>query len=294
MFGYIRPVHKELLVKEDEFYKATYCGVCRAMKANTGALSNITLTYDSVFLALVRMAYIPDGELGASMRRCIAHPMKRKCMLNVNSATEYTARAMAILCHYKLLDDLKDRDSGHRAFVRVAKPVTGSARRRAALPELEASVAQGLEEISALEREGCPDPDRPATLFGKLLGQVFSYGLDGEARLVTQRVGYHLGRFIYCADAAEDYDKDRRSGSYNPYVLSYRGAELTEQNRQTIKCGLLLECEALEGAINLVPFANKITAENIVRNIIYLGLPNRISFLDGDRTKQDQAKGNIL
>ena len=107
MFGYVKPDIKELLVKEHEFYKSTYCGICRSMKKHTGGLSPITITYDSVFLALVRMAYIPDPELSSSMRRCIAHPAKKKCMLNDNSAIEYTARAFAILSYYKSLIALR-------------------------------------------------------------------------------------------------------------------------------------------------------------------------------------------
>ena len=80
MFGYVKPVRGELLVKEEEFYRATYCGICRSMKKHTGALSNVTLSYDSVFLALVRMLYIPDSDFGVEMRRCIAHPMKKRGM----------------------------------------------------------------------------------------------------------------------------------------------------------------------------------------------------------------------
>ena len=72
MFGYVKPVTAELLVKDYEFYRATYCGVCRAMKKHTGALSNVTLSYDSVLLALVRMLYVPDSDISAKMRRCIA------------------------------------------------------------------------------------------------------------------------------------------------------------------------------------------------------------------------------
>ena len=63
MFGYVKPVVGEMLVREHEFYKATYCGICRAMKKHTGALSNVTLSYDSVFLALMRMLYIPAPPL---------------------------------------------------------------------------------------------------------------------------------------------------------------------------------------------------------------------------------------
>ena len=68
MFGYVKPYHPELLVKDYEFYRATYCGICRSMKKHTGVLSNVTLSYDSVLLALVRMLYIPDSEIGAKAR----------------------------------------------------------------------------------------------------------------------------------------------------------------------------------------------------------------------------------
>jgi hypothetical protein len=77
LFGYVKPVPNELLVKEYEFYKATYCGVCRAMKHHTGFFSNVTLTYDSVLLALVRMLFVEDEKLSARRRRCVAHPLKK-------------------------------------------------------------------------------------------------------------------------------------------------------------------------------------------------------------------------
>ena len=71
MFGYVKPVTSELIVKDYEFYRAAYCGICRSMKKHTGALSNITLSYDSVLLALVRMLYVEDKEISAKMKRCI-------------------------------------------------------------------------------------------------------------------------------------------------------------------------------------------------------------------------------
>ena len=287
MFGYVKPDKAELLVKEYEFYRATYCGVCRAMKHNTGALSNATLSYDSVFLALTRMLYEPDGNIGAKPRRCIAHPMKKRPMLNENEALAYTAKAFSILTYYKLADDLHDEALGKRLVTGAARPITATAKRRAALPQLEEVVSDRLLRISELEAEQCSSVDNPATLFGELLGEVFAYGLPERERLVPYRLGYHLGRFIYAADAAEDYDKDRRSGSYNPFVLSSGGAELTRENKESIKCALLLECKSIEGALNLLPFGNRATIENILRNIIYLGLPKRIGFLDGDSVKEN-------
>ncbi len=292
MFGYVRPVKAELRVREYDFYRATYCGICRAMKAHTGLVSNVTLTYDSVFLALVRMLYIDGGDIGARMRRCVAHPLKKRPILDENEAVVYTARAFAILTYYKMRDDAHDEGGLRRLAVGAAMPIAHHAVSLSNIPELEEIVKRKLDEIEALERAKCNSVDAPAALFGELLGEIFSFGLEGDGRLVTYECGSALGRFIYAADAAEDYYKDRESGSYNPYVISYGGADLTEENRASVKCALILECKRLEAAVNLLPFENRETIESILRNVIYLGLVERIAFLDGDYSdKESRGKG---
>ncbi len=288
MFGYVKPVLSEMLVREHEFYKATYCGICRAMKKHTGVLSNITLSYDSVFLALVRMLYIPDCDFAAEKRRCIAHPAKKRPMLKENPALVYTARAFAVLTYYKLKDDLNDEKGIKRLGVNSVRPISSLANAKAKLDGLEKIAIDRLDKISALERERCESVDAPASLFGELLGEIFAFELPKEDRLVPYELGYHLGRFIYAADAAEDYEKDTLSGSYNPYVIMYGGNPLTEENKESIKCGLLLECKKIEAAVNLLPFGNRATIENIINNVIYLGLVKRIEFLDREKTGKEK------
>ena len=290
MFGYVKPVKAELLVREDEFYRATYCGICRAMKKHTGTLSNVTLSYDSVFLALVRMLYINDESFGVQMRRCVAHPSKKRGMLKENPAIEYTARAFAILTYYKMADDLHDEKLAKKLFVTLSRPIMSRAKKKAAITPLAEVIKLKLSEISRLEDEGCRSVDKPASLFGELLGEVFAFGLADSERLVPYECGYHLGRFIYSADAAEDYEKDRKSGAYNPYVLSYGEAELTEENKQSIKCALLLECKRIEAAANLLPYGTHATIENIINNTIYLGLVKRIEFLDKPAETKHQGE----
>jgi hypothetical protein len=177
-------------------------------------------------------------------------------------------------------NDLDDEKLLRRMAVGMARPVLSGAKRRAGEAELERIAKEKLSAISEHEKAGTPSVDLPAELFGELLGEIFASGLDGSDRRVCYEIGLHLGKFIYAADAAEDYDDDRRQGRYNPYVISYGGSDLTDENKQTIKCALLLEARKLEAAVNLVPFGNKVTVENIVRNIIYEGLPKRIEFLD--------------
>ena len=290
MFGYVKPVVGEMLVREHEFYKATYCGICRAMKKHTGVLSNVTLSYDSVFLALIRMLYIPDGDFKAEQRRCIAHPTKKRPMLKENSAIEYTARAFAVLTYYKLKDDLSDESGLKRVVVTAVRPIVATANKKADLEVLAEIVSDRLDRITSLEKNKCESVDKPASLFGELLGEMFAFDLSENEKLVPYQVGYHLGRFIYAADAAEDYEEDRKSGSYNPYVLLYNGNALTDENKQSIKCGLLLECKKIEAAVNLLPFGTRATIENIINNIIYLGLVKRIEFLDGNSEKSTKEK----
>ena len=286
MFGYVKPVPDELLVREYEFYKCTYCGICRSLKRHTGFFSNVNLSYDSVFLALVRMVYIPDCELCAKKCRCIAHPLKKKPMLCDNSATEYTARAFSLLTYHKLRDDIADEKIIKRILVRLMLPIFSRARKKAKMPELDAIISKKLGDIRELELARCESVDEPAMLFGELLGEVFSHGFDGEGKDALYECGYHLGKFIYAADAAEDYEKDAESGAYNPYVIAYGGAPLTQENRSNIRAALLIYCQGIEAAVNKMPFGNRSTLEEIIKNVIYLGLTKRIAFLEKDSSKK--------
>ncbi len=282
MFGYVRPCAEELLVKDHEFYKATYCGVCRSMRAHTGKLSAIGLSYDSVFLALARFCYTPEKDFSAERCRCIAHPFKKRCMLCENAALSYTARAFAILTYEKLLDDLKDEPFFRRLSRRLALPIFRRAKKKADLPDLAGFIHRKLDEIGGLEKNKTASVDLPANLFGELLGEVFAYRTEGDAAVILRSLGEHLGRFIYAADAAEDYERDRKSGNYNPYVLLYEGKPLTAENKATIRCALLLECRAMERAVDLLPFGGRATVGRLMRNIVGEGLARRVGFLDAD------------
>lgn len=236
------------------------------------------------------MLYIPDSEIGAKARRCIAHPVKKRPMLNINSATEYTARAFAILAYYKMQDDIADEGLRKKILITPIRPVLSGGAKRAKIPDIADYIREKLSEISALEGARVSSVDEPAALFGDLLGEVFAHGLSDSDALICREFGKSLGRFIYAADAAEDYEEDRVSGKYNPFVLLYGGEPLTEENKKSIKCGLLLECKKMESAVNLMPFGNRATIENIVRNILYAGLPRRIEFLDKAEDNKD-SKG---
>ena len=285
MFGYVKPLHSELLVREYDFYRASYCGVCRAMRKQTGFLSSLSLSYDIVFLALCRML-LSDRKVACKHKRCVAHPFKQRPCLSGNEALEYAARASALLSYEKLLDDKLDGSFFKKIALLPVLPIFKRASRRAKLPALFEETSASLARLHALEKDKTPSVDAPAHEFGELLGLVFAEGIEEkEEREVFYRIGYHLGKFIYAADAADDFAEDKKKGNYNPYVLLYPEAEFKDEIPESVTLALHLELNALGEWIEKLPFGNSHALENIIKNTVYLGLPSRIKAL-GKKKKE--------
>ena len=293
MFGYVKPRPSELLVKEYDFYRAAYCGVCREMKKQTGFFSSFLLSYDMVFLALVRMLDT-NRAVGCRRRRCVAHPLRRRPCLQENEGLCYAARVSAVLIAEKLRDDRRDGS----LFTRLGASllllfVFRRAGKRARLSFLSEQIGRALSELDELERERVPSIDRPAAVFGDLLGLVFSEGATEEHAPLFYDVGYHLGVFIYAADAADDYRDDRKSGGYNPYVLLYPPEGFEGGIPDEVKASLRVTLTALGEAVERLPFHADRAVESIIKNTVYCGLPDRIERLGRPHTKNDERKARV-
>ena len=275
MFGYIRPNVAELKVKDHEFYRALYCGLCRTMGHSTGCLSRFTLNYDFVFLSAVLLA--ANGEPFEIARgRCMAHPIKERAYVKPNKTLSRVAALSSLLCYYKTADDIADARGIKRLAARFALPALSHAKKRAKNPaELEELVKSKLDELSALEKNGHPSPDLPASIFGELLGKIAESGVitdDSSARRIMYKAGYHTGRWIYAIDALSDMAEDKKSGSYNPYLLSL-GDTLSDADRTLVSDSLILELDELEKAITLLSYRDRELICDIIENILYAGLP---------------------
>ena len=284
MFGYVKPKNEELKIKDYAFYRATYCGICKRMKALLGTASTLTLTYDSAFLALLRMAYIPDAEIRSRLRRCAVHPIKKRDILENNSAIDYTVRVFAELTYRKLEDDIEDERALRRLIKSVARPTANRARVRAHLDAaLSESIRTHLLEITERERDGCQSVDRCAAPFGELVGEIFAYGIDDTAAVTAlTEIGRQLGIFIYVADAAEDYGQDYLKGRFNPFVKMYGTPSLSDEEKRNIHTALTYRIERIHSALAFVDFGARKTLERILYNIVQLGLRERIEFLLGE------------
>ena len=290
MFGYVKAHKPQLKICEYETYRAAYCGLCRAMAKTTSIPSCLILNYDFVFLCLVR-SVLEGEELGLEYRRCILHPIKKRPMLSLSPTLAYSAKASVELSYYKAEDDIRDSGKGRAFALRMVFPFFKYIKKRSDLQQLEPLIKERLDKLTLLENEKCSSLDAPASIFGELLGEVFSHGLEGKNKLLAYEIGYHTGKFIYAADAADDYEKDAKQGSYNPLVEAYP-PPLSPHNKSSIKTALLLELSYLEKAIELIDFSSHKDVEGIIRNIIYLGMPEVMTKALYKEDKKHNPKGH--
>ena len=161
-------------------------------------------------------------------------------------------------------------------------PIFARARKKATRRALEEGIATHMQELHLLEQARCSSIDEAAEPFGKLLGEVFAFGLDAPESRVCYEFGYRIGRFIYIADAAQDYEKDVKEKNYNPLYVAYGAPFLTESQKENLYTALTIELREAEGAMNLFPAYDGNPLLHIIQNTVYEGLPRRIAFLKSE------------
>ena len=293
MFGYIRTDTPEMRVRENEYYRAVYCGLCRAQGKCTGQCSRMTLSYDVAFLALLRLAI--SGESPEIKRgRCIAHPLKKRAYLSRCEALDYCAYAAAILTYGKAKDDISDERGCKRFKARLIMPVAKKMRKKAmkSYRELDERVAKGLYELSEIEKQRLQSVDTPADKFGEILSEILSYGTDGNDKKILENIGKHIGRWIYIVDAVDDIEEDAKKGRFNPFICLYGNGALNNEQKKTISDSLKLELLAAEPAFELIDHENNRTIEEIINNIIYRGMPNVADEILGLKCLTESRKDN--
>jgi len=283
MFGYVRPLVPALRVREYELYRSVYCGLCRTMGTVSGQLSRMTLSYDFCFLALVRMI-LTENEPGFERARCLMHPLHKRLMAEENASLRYTAVSAAYLAECKRLDDMADEKGSALVKPILMAPLTGSMfycsrRQEPSLTVLFPQMQEKLKSLSALEKNACDSPDRAAQVFGELLMDLFSFGLNGSKAEIAKTIGLGTGRFIYLCDAMDDLAEDIRRERYNPIAKLWGDMALGENGKpspivlESFQTAALLDLEKTGLAAELLP-PGPLT--EIVKNIVYLGMPDTV------------------
>lgn len=258
MFGFVQANLSDLAKEERERYRAAYCGLCHALGERHGQLARLGLTYDLTFLILLLSSlYEPEETAGES--RCIVHPFQSHCFFQ-NEITDYAADLTIALTYYKCLDDWQDEKAlTKKCYGTLLK--NNYQRVKSKWPHQCNAIENGIRELSQIENNKTETPDIPANCFGTLMSALFLYRKDRWEPYLRE-IGFHLGRYIYLADAAVDFQKDREKGSYNPlFGLSTEPKDL----KPTLMAILGQAAEAFE-------FLPLVQDAHLLGNILYSGI----------------------
>ena len=229
------------------------------------------------FFALIR-EMLEGEEVLFVKKRCPRHPIKKIETIEINPQLEYSAYVGGILTAGKIEDNINDEKGAKRSIASFLRLFFSKMEREADknLPELACLVSDKLAELHDIEEGEVASIDIPADVFGDMMASLLSYGLDGDKKLVASNIGKRIGRWIYIVDAFDDYDKDRKSGSYNPFVLLYDAENFSEDNLISISKMLEAELALALSAIDLLDEDSDKTRSEIIKNILCLGMPQSV------------------
>ena len=273
MFGYLLPDKQELKVKDFALYRAAYCGICRAIKLEYGQLPRLAVSYDAAVMAVLMMG-VSGKEPTARKRVCVLNPVRKRPVYEGHEALKYAAAVTVMLTWGKLTDAWADE---RRVAALPAMAGLALANRKALrqYPQVSAHIEACLRDLTALEKAGCAEIDRPADAMGRMMGGIFECGpvVPEAARALLRPLGYHIGRWIYLADALDDREKDAKSGAYNVVNAMGKGQGSVELAEKTC----LWAASQAAALFDLTEFE---WGRAVLENVMYAGMPavfNRVT-----------------
>lgn len=270
MFGYVKPLPGELLLKEYELYRAIYCGLCRTGGKKVSRLTRLFLSYDFTALAALRLA-LTGEEPRVVQRRC-PYSLRKRPALECDEVFTYTAAAFACLSYCKALDDVVDEKGLKRLKKRLAMPFFKRMKKRAdkLYPKLYDAVSAPLKELERLEKdEKRHSLDEYAHGGAEAVAIIAAFGLKGTEAALAREAGYHIGRYIYILDAVDDLEKDSKSGRFNPLVKHYGSTEAAIANTDMVDETLTAGSIRFSAAVGL---AKESIYTDILQNIARFGM----------------------
>ena len=211
MFGYVYPDAPYLFKKDETLYKALYCGLCKGIGAGCGQTARSAITYDMAFASAL-VHNIRGEDVRIEKRHCALHWLRRRPVAAYDDATVALGCVNTVLAYYKLCDDKADGDK--RGVLRHLYK-SGFKRAVKRHPEIGEIVKRETARQAELEKAGSKIIDEAAEPSAVMMRDISKYLLGDYSTAQTQKLFYALGKWVYLADALDDYDKDVKKGRYN-------------------------------------------------------------------------------
>ncbi|MDD6381334.1 MAG: DUF5685 family protein [Lachnospiraceae bacterium] len=263
MFGYVIADRQQMSDEEKEEYKSYYCGLCKEMQKIAGFKGSVVLSYDVAFLyILLSGLYEPSGIV--SLEKCSVHPF-RKYKVVTNPIADYAASMNILLGYYNLMDDYEDeRDHKKKMLADYLKKYLDQIEGK--YPRQFNAVAHNIECITKAEQSHEENIDIPAGKTGQMLAEIFAMKED-EWQDDLRNMGYYIGKFVYVLDAYLDIDRDRKTGSYNPFIAKQNSDPKGFEDY--IEMTLTSMMSETARSFEVLPIVQDVS---ILRNVLYSGV----------------------
>jgi hypothetical protein len=286
MFGYIRYDKPYLYVKDLDLYQAAYCGVCKAIGSACGQTARMGLSYDAAFFSVL-FHNLCGVDMQIEKQSCIRKGGFKKPMAVSDNITEQVACLNSALVYYKLCDDVIDEKKGgvkrllfHGAIKKVKNRY----------PVMAEIIERYMRQQQQTEG-ACPSLDEAADATASMVRDVSGCILGERSTEWTEKLFYSIGKWIYLIDGADDYDKDRKKGNFNPFYIAYgskdRATLLAEHGEDVDFCFNTLFFDIRESMSKIQFYFNR----DLIDNVLLRGLPLMTkNILHGECCKKKKKK----
>lgn len=265
MFGYVRPLKAELLMREYMRYRSVYCGLCHQIGQDYGQLPRLAVNYDLTMLSLLLLALTKD-QPPEKTTGCVLNPLVRKNWVQGGAVLENCAALTVLLAWHKAGDQIQDE---HPVAGRLSRLAFRQAWKKAGrrFPQYEQIIRTQMRVLQEAQQKE-PDP-AAAKIFGVMLQQLVDQAAGlviepGPVREALGLLGFDLGCWIFLIDAIDDWQDDCDNKIWNPF------GSFSLQEARIVAEPLLTEREAsMDRTAALLPYVRD---SGIMANIFTMGL----------------------
>ena len=282
MFGYVTPLKSELKVKEFEYFRSYYCGLCNEIKNQFGNIPRFCLNYDLTFIGFMLDGLFSD-PLKLKEVKCIRHPGKKLIITAESQCLNYCADLSILLFDYKLKDNIEDDKSIKSKFFKLLLSPS-SKKSFNNLNTIADKISTNLNLISNFEKtKAFSSLDEISHPFGDIMACVlsdFPYKFEEDSKILRDNLyslGYFIGKWIYLIDALDDLQDDTNTNNFNPYLTlfnnknlnieSFLSSYIDEIDFYISNC--IINCSDI---LKTIPFKKHFS---IIDNVINLGRLNK-------------------
>ena len=281
MFGYIKPLKNELKIKEFEYFRSYYHGLCYSIKNNFGNIPRLTLNYDMTFISFILEA-LSNELIIIENKRCIKHPTYDIQVIKDTNALRYAANLSITFFDYKLKDNINDdNNKKSKVFNLFLSPYS----KKAALnyDNINSTIKLNLANLSNMEiQKNFSSLDEICHPFSHIMASILKdYPNNFFEDSITLRdnlykLGYFIGKYIYLMDAFDDLEEDILSEQFNPLIIIHKlNMESYKDNiKEIIKEMDFLIFSCISNCKEILDSINFLKHKEILDNIITLGMTN--------------------